>query len=141
MSEDKPDRFEEKARELLVKLSEIRSDASVKFWAQALREESKTQLVSESELEESIKIAKQGTLYDLTYAQGMTYDAELCAQVFEQGIRWAMKMRATMDLEKLWPTFEDAEKVILPTHGPFHEGFMACRLWILDWIKEKLGVK
>jgi len=57
---------------------------------------------------------------------------------FKVGFRKAMELRATMELEKLWPTFEDAQKVILPTHGPFFEGYMACRLWILDWIKERL---
>jgi len=132
VSEDKPDRFEEKAQEICEKIADgAHLFATI---AQALREESKTQLVSGETL-----IAESTARYGAPNSS--TELGEYWMQkkeAFEEGARWAMHMRATEDIAARWPSEQDLNNYYANALRPeYSKGVQAC----YDWLKKKLGIE
>jgi hypothetical protein len=141
MSDDKkPDRFEEKAHRIIEACHwpviadwTLLQGKLVNEISEALREESKTQLVSEEAYE---ILAEQ---WAATQSRDITssYLSEW-KHAFREGFRKAMELRATEDIAAKWPSEQDLNNYCANALRPeYSKGVQAC----YQWLKEKLGIE
>lgn len=114
-------------------LTDEERDRAVELTIKTIQDRTKSPLVSEEELSAEIT-ARYGAPGCSTYIGEFWHQKR---EAFRDGAEWAMHMRATMELKKLWPNDEMCNEQTKNVSEPWLNGFMHCYLFL----KEKLGVK